>query len=124
MAKKAESRKETYVAYVSSYTRDSKDKFGIRVYDVDLEAGRMTEKEKVHITNSSYITASRNGKYLYSITDRGVEGYRIGKSGSLEAFTDASINGMRGCYLSTDFEDKLLFVAGYHDGKLTVLKLE
>jgi len=35
----------------------------------------------------------------------------------------ASINGMRGCYLSTDYEDKFLFVAGYHDGKLTALRL-
>ena len=36
----------------------------------------------------------------------------------------ASINGMRGCYLSTDYEDKYLLVAGYHDGKLTVLRLK
>jgi len=35
----------------------------------------------------------------------------------------ASINGMRGCYLSTDYTDKFLFVAGYHDGKLTVMRL-
>ena len=26
---------------------------------------------------------------------------------------------MRGCYLSTDYTDRFLFVAGYHDGKLT-----
>ncbi len=31
---------------------------------------------------------------------------------------------MRGRYLSTDYADRFLFVAGYHDGKLTVLKLE
>ena len=30
---------------------------------------------------------------------------------------------MRGCYLSTDYQDKFLFVAGYHDGKVTVLRL-
>ena len=113
-----------YVAYVSSYTRDQREKFGIRVYDVDLQNGRMSEKEKINITNSSYITASRNGKYLYSIADRGVESYRIDKAGHLEPLNEAQINGMRGCYLSTDFEDRYLFVAGYHDGKLTVLKLE
>lgn len=115
---------DSYVAYVSSYTRDMKDKYGIRVYDVDMENGRMSETEKVHITNSSYITASRNGKYLYSITDRGVESYKIDKNGHLDTLNEAPINGMRGCYLSTDFKDRYLFVAGYHDGKLTVLKLE
>lgn len=36
----------------------------------------------------------------------------------------ASINGMRGCYVSTDYTDSYLFVAGYHDGKLTVLRLK
>ena len=87
--------KADYVAYVSSYTRDLSDKFGIRIYDVDLVNGRMSEKEKVQITNSSYITASRNGKNLYSITDRGVESYKITKEGLLEPLNDAPINGMR-----------------------------
>lgn len=114
--------KEKYVAYVSTYTRG--DGHGIRVYDVDMEAGRFKEKDKVQITNSSYLTLSHNGKYLYSITDFGVEAYLILQDGNLELLNFAPINGMRGCYLSTDYEDKYLFVAGYHDGKLTVLRLK
>jgi len=31
---------------------------------------------------------------------------------------------MRGCYVSTDYTDQYLFVAGYHDVKLTVMKIE
>lgn len=112
-----------YVAYVSSYTIGDKDQYGIRIYDVDMENGRMTEKSHVKITNSSYITISHNQKYLYSITDFGVESYKILPSGDLEVINNGSINGMRGCYLSTDYEDKYLFVGGYHDGKITVLKL-
>ncbi|MCM1325562.1 MAG: lactonase family protein [Bacteroidales bacterium] len=113
--------KEKYVAYVSTYTQG--DSHGIKVYDVDMDQGRFIEKEKVEITNSSYITISHNGKYLYSITDFGVESYIIEKDGGLELINFASINGMRGCYVSTDFTDSYLFVAGYHDGKLTVLRL-
>ena len=30
---------------------------------------------------------------------------------------------MRGCQLSTDDQDKYLFVSGYHDGKATVMRL-
>ncbi len=112
---------EKYVAYVSTYT--SGDSHGIRVYDVDIEEGRFIEKDKVEITNSSYVTVSHNGKYLYSITDFGVEAYKILKDGELELINFGSINGMRGCYISTDYTDKYLFVAGYHDGKLTMLKL-
>ena len=52
---------EKYVAYVSSYTQG--DSHGIKIYDVDMEAGRFYEKDKVEITNSSYITESHDGQY-------------------------------------------------------------
>lgn len=114
---------DRYVAYVSTYTARSNDEYGIKIYDVDLENGKFFEKTHVKISNSSYITLSHNKKFLYSITDVGVESYKIKDNGELEVINIISINGMRGCYLSTDYEDKFLFVAGYHDGKLTALKL-
>jgi len=113
--------KEKYVAYVSTYTHG--DSHGIKIYDVDMEKGRFIQKSEVEITNSSYVTISKSGKYLYSITDFGVEAYTILKDGNLEFINFAPINGMRGCYISTDYTDSFLFVAGYHDGKLTILKL-
>lgn len=113
---------EKYVAYISSYTMG--DNHGIRIYDVDLKNGRLYEKDQVEIKNSSYATISRNGKWLYSITDFGVESYLIKEDGSLVMLNGTTINGMRGCYLSTDYNDKFLFVAGYHDGKITVLRLK
>lgn len=117
-------KQDRYVAYVSTYTIGDKDKYGIRIYDVDMEKGYMVEKNQVKITNSSYITISHNQKFLYSITDFGVESYRILPTGDLEILNKGSINGMRGCYLSTDYEDRFLFVGGYHDGKITVLRLQ
>ena len=113
---------EKYVAYVSTYTQG--DSHGIKIYDVDMEKGRFVEKDKVEITNSSYVSISHNGRYLYSITDFGVESYHILEDGNLELINFAPINGMRGCYVSTDYTDSYLFVAGYHDGKLTVLRLK
>ncbi len=117
------SKKDSYVAYVASYTSGSKDSYGIRIYDVDVEKGRMIEKEKVMITNSSYIGVSHDKQTLYSITDAGVEAYHIEKDGSLTILNKASINGMRGCYINMDQNDKFLVCAGYHDGKVTILKL-
>lgn len=111
-----------YVAYISTYTRD--DDYGIKIYDIDMENGRLAEKDQVEITNSSYITISHNQKFLYSITDFGVESYEVQPEGALKLINHASINGMRGCYLSTDYKDEYLFVAGYHDGKITVLRLK
>ncbi len=109
------------VAYVSTYTMENKN--GITIFDVDLEKGTLTEKGSVPITNSSYMTCAHKKNYLYAITDIGVKGFRVLKDGFLEEINTASINGMRGCYLSTDYDDHFLFVAGYHDGKITVLRL-
>ncbi len=117
-------KKDQYVAYVASYTSGSKESYGIRIYDVDVENGRMTEKEKVNITNSSYIALSHDKKTLYSITDAGVEAYHIEPDGMLTFLNKASINGMRGCYINMDQNDKFLVCAGYHDGKITILKLK
>ena len=120
-AKVTKEKKDSYVAYVSTYTRGGD--IGIHVYDVDVKAGRFTEKDQVKITNSSYLTISHNGKFMYAITDFGVESFKIRKNGCLENIGKASINGMRGCYLSTDYEDKYLFVAGFHDAKVTALRI-
>ena len=86
-----------YVAYVSTYTMG--DNHGITIYDVDVENGRFTLKDRVEITNSSYLTISHNRKWLYSITDFGVESYEILKDGHLKPINMAGINGMRGWYL-------------------------
>jgi len=42
--------KEKYVAYVSTYTSGNKSKFGIKIYDVDMEKGRFSEKDQVERT--------------------------------------------------------------------------
>ena len=115
--------KDKYVAYVSSYTSGLGTKYGIRIYDVDLKNGRLYEKQKVEITNSSYIGISHDNKTLYSITDAGVESYHILPDGGLEFLNEASINGMRGCYVNEDQGDNFLMTAGYHDGKVTILRL-
>lgn len=111
-----------YVAYVSCYTTAQNN--GIKIFDVDEKAGKFISKGEVPIKNSSYMTLSHSRKMLYSITDFGVESYLIEADGGLKLTSAATINGMRGCYLSTDYEDKYLFVAGYHDGKITVLNLD
>ena len=58
-----------FVAYVSSYTRGKGKKYGIRIYDVDMENGYLTQKKQIEISNSSYVTISHNRRFLYSITN-------------------------------------------------------
>ncbi len=110
---------EKYVAYVGTYTHGTS--IGIHIYDLDTDEGIMKERTVIPVNNASYLTKSYNGKYLYSIADEGVEVLRILPDGGLEPINKVDINGMRGCYLSTDKSGKFLYVGGYHDGKVTVV---
>ena len=111
--------KGKYVAYVGTYTHG--DSIGIHIYDVDVKEGTLCERKVVPLNNSSYITRSKNGKYLYSIADEGVAVFEILEDGDLKYINKVGIDGMRGCYLSVDATGKYLFVAGSHDGKVTVV---
>ena len=108
-----------FVAYVGSYTHGSSK--GITVYDVDVENGVLTKRSEVPVSNASYTAVSKNGKYIYSIEDEGVAVFRRDKNGDLSRINSVDIDGMRGCFLATDVDGKYLYVAGYHDGKVTVV---
>ena len=113
--------KSKYVAYVGTYTHGSS--VGIHIYDLDIEEGTMSERNVVSVNNASHITKSPNGQYLYSIADEGVEVLKIFPNGDLEPINQVDIDGMRGCFLSTDLDGKFLFVGGYHDGKVSVVRI-
>ena len=108
-----------YVAYVGTYTYGTSK--GIQVYDVDVEKGTLRERSEVQVSNASHTAISKNGKFLYSIEDEGVAVFRRDENGDLTRINRVSIDGMRGCFLATDVDGKYLYVAGYHDGKVTVV---
>lgn len=111
--------KEKYVAYVGTYTHGNSK--GLHILDVDVEEGLLTERCEVEVSNASYITMSKNGKYLYSIEDEGVAVFAIDGEGDLTRINSLDIDAMRGCFLSTDYTGEYLFVSGYHDGKVTLV---
>ena len=111
--------KKKYVAYVGTYTHGNSK--GIQVYDVDVEKGTLRERSEVQVSNASHTAISKNGKFLYSIEDEGVAVFRRDENGDLTRINRVSIDGMRGCFLATDVDGKYLYVAGYHDGKVTVV---
>lgn len=112
---------DRYVAYVGSYTRGRSK--GLTVFDVDEEFN-FKERVVVEINNPSYVRLSHNQKYLYTSCDEGVAAFRVMDDGGLELLNKASVNGLRPCYISVDKANKYLVTAGYHDGKLTVLRLK
>ena len=105
--------------YKRQYTHGNSK--GIQVYDVDVEKGTLRERSEVQVSNASHTAISKNGKFLYSIEDEGVAVFRRDENGDLTRINRVSIDGMRGCFLATDVDGKYLYVAGYHDGKVTVV---
>lgn len=112
---------DKYVAYVGSYTRGESD--GIYILDVNPEYAYFQVRDSFKINNPSFLTLSHDEQFLYSNCDEGVASFRIQEDGSLELMNKASVNGLRPCYLSVDRANRYLITAGYHDGKLTVLRL-
>ncbi len=112
---------EKYVAYVGTYTHENS--IGIHVYDIDMEKGRLTERSVAPISNPSNIAVAHSGKYLYSIEDEGVASFSIDENGDLKKINQAWIGGMRACYVEIDSKDRYLFLAGFHDGKVTMMRL-
>ncbi len=111
-----------YMAYIGSYSYTGKAK-GITVCDVDVEKGMFKKRCEVEVQNASYVVPSYDGKILYSIDDAGVVSFRIHENGSITRMGLANIRGMRGCQLSVDPDGRYLYVAGYHDGKATIMNL-
>ena len=109
-----------YVAYVGTYTHGSS--VGIYIYDVDVKEGTLKLRKAVPVENSSYVRRSNNGRYLYSITDEGVAVFAVEDDGDLSWINETDIDGMRGCYITVDKSGKYLAVAGYHDGKVTLIR--
>lgn len=113
--------KEKYVAYVGTYTHENS--VGIHLYDLDAASGMIHERKVIKINNPSDLLVSKNGKFLYSIADEGVEAFKILADGDLEPMNEQWIGGMRGCYVEVDTKNRYLFVGGHHDGRVTMMRL-
>ncbi|RZT02489.1 lactonase family protein [Cuneatibacter caecimuris] len=113
---------QNYTAYIGSYTFHGSSQ-GIAVCDVDMENGQMTVRSEVPVNNAAYLTVSADKRFLYAVVDEGIAAFRVLSNGNLRHLNTAGIKGMRGCYVSTDKRNRYIFVAGYHDGKATVLRL-
>lgn len=108
-----------YVAYAGTYTTGSSH--GIHIYDTDIETGALYLRRVVPVRNCSYLTPSKDGRFIYSLADEGVEIFGIEPDGDLTPISKIMMDGMRGHHLTADQTGRYLFVGGYHDGKITMI---
>lgn len=112
---------DKYVAYVGSYTHGKAK--GITICDCDIEQGIFTPIKEVEVGNPSYMRLANHSDFLYSVSDLGISSFKILPDGDLEFINLGSINGMRACHISISKKEDYIFTAGYHDGKMSVVRV-
>lgn len=120
-AKKATEAKG-FAAYVGTYTTDGEA--GLYVYDVKKDGEFFKLREKINLSNLSYMITSRDYEILYCIVDEGVSAFKMLPNGDLSYMNTKSIGGMRGCHMCIDKGRRFVFVAGFHDGRVSMVKLK
>ncbi|MCR4672021.1 MAG: lactonase family protein [Lachnospiraceae bacterium] len=110
-----------FAAYAGSYTRGGGG--GIYVLDVDPAEASYRLRSVYPIENPIFLAPSADGRFLYSTCDEGTAAFSIAEDGALTLLNKAGVNGLRPSYLSVTRKNKFLVSGGYHDGKLTVQRL-
>ena len=112
-----------YDLIVGTYTGPKSE--GIYVYRFDTKSGEATQVSSAKTDNPSYVIASRDGRYVYSVNeqpgDNGPADQRGGisafsfdaKSGQLTFLNRVSSDGNDPCYLSISPDGKYLTTANY-----------
>ncbi len=113
---------DRYVAYAGTFTRGESE--GIYIMDLSMPRPTLKIRDVFKINNPSVLQISADGRYLYSSFDGGVAAMRILEDGGLEMMGTASVNGLRPASLCVDRANRYLVSGGYHDGKLTILKIQ
>lgn len=113
--------------FVGCYTDGVKGE-GITVFEMDEASGELTEVEKEgDLINSTFLTLSPNGKYLYACTDTKLEtngsvtAFSIDTlSGKITPLNKLSTSGRNPVHVVTDPSGKMVVASGYGDAVLDV----
>ncbi len=120
---------QKYYLFVGTYTNtDSK---GIYIYNFDSQTGEATWVSNTDsVTNPSYLTISKNQKYVYAVNEtNGLNPGRVTaysfdkKKGTLQFLNTTASGGDDPCYISTTGDNKWLAVANYTSGTATVFPI-
>ncbi|MFC4222067.1 lactonase family protein [Flagellimonas marina] len=117
--------------FVGSYT-DGQKATGISVYQFDYMSGGLTLLEEVgNLVNLSFLTLSRNGKYLYAATEARLEtpgsvsAFEIDPSnGSLLFLNKQTTKGKNPVHVVVDNDGKYLVSSNYTDPMIGLFQCE
>jgi len=117
--------------YVGTYTSGKSE--GIYVYRMDRATGRLARFSSIKSVNPSFLTIDKQKQYLYAVNEigeyagkpgGGVSAFAIDPAtGNLRLLNEQATQGADPCYLSVDNRRRVLLVANYTGGSVTVLSV-
>lgn len=100
---------------------------GIYSFDFDQETGRATRLHTLNIQNPSYLTISKDGKFIYAVSENNDKTAALNcisfdtKSGKMMLMNSQLTNGADPCYV--DVHKKLAITANYSGGSMSVFPI-
>ncbi len=120
---------EEFNLLIGTYTEPDKSD-GIYVYTFNSETGEFSYRaEATGIKNPSFLTASKDGQHVYSVSEvgdgqGGVSAFSFDPtSGKLDFLNSASSGGDGPCYVSVDDKNKFVFVGNYSGGSVSAVPI-
>ena len=116
-----------YQLVVGSYTQ--KGNPGIEVYSVNGVTGKPSLKYTRENSNASYLTLTKDGKYLYAVSEgnsekSAVNAYQLNSQGTFEKTNSTPTIGAGPCFITFREESNTIYTANYTSGSLSVFKTE
>lgn len=112
--------------FVGTYTSGESE--GIYVYQFDTISGFSKYISMVKVDNPSYLTISKNEKFVYSVTENddntaAVNAFSFDKAdGKLKLLNKQQVGGGAPCYIEIDDSGKHIITANYMGGNISLLE--
>src|SRR5205807_946114 len=124
---------ERLLLYVGTYTTGKSE--GIYLYRLDISSGELNHVATTKgVVNPSFLALAHNRRYLYAVNE--VQEFAGRKSGAVSAFAiDQRTGELRllnqkpslgadPCYVAVDARGRLVLIANYTGGNVTVFPVE
>ena len=114
--------------YLIVGTYDSPKSDGIYVFSFDEENGTTKEVSHIKISNPSYLTVSKDNRFVYAVSENAKKDGKGGKlmsfsfdqaTGKLTLINEQESGGDHPCHVSLDHTGKWLFVSNYTGGSFS-----
>lgn len=114
------SSQNKFTGFIGTYTKGGSK--GIYSFTLDTENKKISDvKVAAELDNPTYVTVSKDNRYLYSVVKEGEKGgvasYSIlDDAGTLEGKNKQLLSGSSPCHVSVDKDNHYVLDANYHKG--------